>query len=102
MITPKERAQILLTQAELDRRRGRARFWRNTVTAHAVALGCLVSLATGIWLGDRSARREAEQQQTALLVRLGADPIKARCVVERITDDNRDLCLKLVTDGGDQ
>lgn len=102
MITPKERAQILLTQAELDRRRGRARFWRNTVTAYAVALVCLVSLATGTWLGDRRARREAEQQQIALLVRLGADPIKARCVVERITDDNRDLCLKLVTDGGDQ
>lgn len=102
MITSKERAQILLTQAEMARRRGRARFWRNTVTTYAVALVCLVSLATGTWLGDRRARREAEQQQIALLVRLGADPIKARCVVERITDDNRDMCMKLVTEEVDQ
>lgn len=102
MITSKERAQILLTQAELERRRDRARLWRRSLATYAIALGCLVSLATGAWLGDRSARREAEQQQIALLVRLGADPIKARCVVERITDDNRDLCLKLVTDEGDQ
>lgn len=30
MITSKERAQILLTQAELERRRDRARLWRRT------------------------------------------------------------------------
>ena len=47
MITSKERAQILLTQAELERRRDRARLWRRSLATYAIALGCLVSLATG-------------------------------------------------------
>ena len=60
MITSKERAQILLTQAELERRRDRARLWRRALATYVIALGCLVSLATGAWLGARSARQEAE------------------------------------------
>mgnify|MGYP003588599234 CR=1 FL=1 len=47
MITSKERAQILLTQAELERRRDRARLWRRALATYAIPLGCLVSLATG-------------------------------------------------------
>lgn len=102
MITPKERAQILIAQVERDTHQARVRARVSVLILCTVALGGLASLTAGAWLGAKSARRQAEYDQVALLVRLGADPIKARCVVERITDDNRDLCLKLVTDGGDQ
>lgn len=93
MLTPKERYDIAMAKLEA------AASWRQDLlvylTVAFIVFAPLTATLAWHYAGER-AREERQGKMIALLGDLGADPIKARCAVEKITADKRQLCEKLV------
>lgn len=97
MLTEKERAELAWARVRFAADRAEALrqdfLWYLVI---ALAIFGPLMVVLGWHYANERAREKYEGMMIGVLVELGADPIKARCSVEKITDDNRQLCEKLV------
>ena len=97
MLTEKERAELAWARVRFAVDRAEA--LRQDILGYlviALAVFGPLMVVLGWHYANERAREKHEGMMIGVLVELGADPIKARCAVEKITDDNKQLCEKLV------